>query len=74
MIDNIISQIDKIAEEHPDRLSYTYEDHTYTFGELVAAADRIAHFLQAQHLPEKAPVIVYGEQTFAMVATFLGGR
>ncbi len=72
MIDNIISQIDKIAEEHPDRLSYTYEDHTYTFGELVAAADRIAHFLQAQHLPEKAPVIVYGEQTFAMVATFLG--
>ncbi|WP_040535092.1 D-alanine--poly(phosphoribitol) ligase subunit DltA [Schleiferilactobacillus shenzhenensis] len=72
MIENIISQIDKIAEEHPERLAYTYEDHTYTFGELVTTADRIAHFLQAQHLPAKAPVVVYGEQTFAMVATFLG--
>jgi D-alanine--poly(phosphoribitol) ligase subunit 1 len=72
MIDNIIKQIDRIAQAHPERLSYTYEDHTYTFGDLAQASDRVAHFLQAQDLPAKAPVIIYGEQTFAMVASFLG--
>lgn len=69
---NIIQQIDAIAIDQPQTVAYQLGTTQHTYADLKAASDRIAHFIQSQALPAKAPVIVFGGQNFEMVATFLG--
>ncbi|WP_416353102.1 D-alanine--poly(phosphoribitol) ligase subunit DltA [Agrilactobacillus fermenti] len=71
-VTNIIEAIDHNALTDPTKISYVDGEQTYTYGQLKAASDRVAAFLQQQTLPAKAPVVVYGGQTFAVIATFLG--
>ena len=71
-MENIISRIDRIATENPDRIAYDYLGRTNTYGELKEKSDALAAYLKASNLPEKAPLIVFGGQDFQMIATFLG--
>ena len=71
-MENIISRIDRIATENPDRIAYDYLGRTNTYGELKEKSDALAAYLKASNLPEKSPLIVFGGQDFQMIATFLG--
>ncbi|KRO17960.1 D-alanine--poly(phosphoribitol) ligase subunit DltA [Lacticaseibacillus saniviri] len=71
MVDNIIHAIDQVATDQPNQIAYVYGDNQYTYATLKADSDRLANFF-SQVLPEKAPIIVYGGQTFEMITTFLG--
>lgn len=71
-IKNVIQTIDQNAREFPMRLCYEDGPHTYTYAELIAASDRIALYLRQQDLQENAPILIYGDQSFNMIASFLG--
>lgn len=71
MIDNVIEAIDHIALTEPEHICYVDGGHQYTYGTLKQMSDHLAGYF-AQQLPAKQPVIVFGGQTFEMVATFLG--
>lgn len=71
-ISNIMTQIDRVAERYPQRICYQDGLQTYTYAQLKIESDRVAAFLQAQNLRQQAPVVVYGNQTFETVVTFLG--
>lgn len=68
----MISAMDQIALEQPQRLAYDDLGHTNTYGELKQYSDALAAHLDAMNLPRHAPILVYGGQTFTMLATFLG--
>lgn len=69
---NVIEQIDSIAVKHPDWIAYDYLGTKNTYGELKAYSDSLASYILTQGLEEDAPIMVYGAQTFDMIATFLG--
>ena len=68
----MITAIDQIAVADPDRLVYDDLGRTNTYGELKRYSDALAERLDALKLPAEAPILVYGGQTFTMMATFLG--
>jgi len=68
----MITAIDQIAQTDPDRLVYDDLGRTNTYGELKRYSDALAKRLDALKLPREAPILVYGGQSFTMLATFLG--
>lgn len=71
MINNVIEAIDHIALTNPEYICYVDGEHQYTYGTLKTMSDHLAGYF-AQKFPNKEPIIVFGGQTFEMVATFLG--
>lgn len=69
---SLIQMIDEIALSHPDWPAVNDQGVIKTYGELKAASDGIAASLMARQLPAKAPLLVYTDQSFAAIATFLG--
>ena len=69
---NVIEQIDSIATKHPDWIAYDYLGQTNTYGELKAYSDSLASYILTSGIKDNAPIMVYGAQTFKMIATFLG--
>lgn len=72
MIENMIETIDHFGQVDSNRIAYDYLGQTNTYGELKSRSDALAAHLDAMQLPAKAPILVYGGQTFNMLATFLG--
>lgn len=72
MIKDVIKTIDSIAERDPDRVVYDYLGATNTYGELKERSDAWAREIKRQGVPEKAPIMIWGGQTFDVVASFLG--
>ncbi|MDF7639806.1 D-alanine--poly(phosphoribitol) ligase subunit DltA [Lactobacillus sp. ESL0791] len=72
MIKDIIKKIDKIAAEDPARVAYDYLGKTNTYGELKERSDEWADKLASLKIPEHGPVMIWGGQTFDMIASFLG--
>lgn len=72
MIKDVIKTIDEIAEKEPDRVVYDYLGQTNTYGELKKRSDAWAHKLASLDLPEHDPIMIWGGQTFEMIASFLG--
>lgn len=72
MLTDIIETISDYGRTHPDWVAYDELGQTHTYGELLAASDGIATTLGQLKLTPKAPVMVYADQSFATVATFLG--
>lgn len=72
MIENIIKKIDQIAQEDPDLLAYDYLGTTNTYGDLKKRSDAWANAIMQMDLPQNAPIMIWGGQTFEMVASFLG--
>ncbi|MGX6428398.1 D-alanine--poly(phosphoribitol) ligase subunit DltA [Levilactobacillus yonginensis] len=72
MIENMIKAIDQVAQSDPERIAYDYLGQTNTYGDLKQRSDALAAHLDEMDLPRESPVLVYGGQTFDMMATFLG--
>lgn len=71
-ITNVIQAIDQIAEKTPERIAYDYLGKTHTYQELKHYSDALAEKITQMNLAPQTPIMVYGEQTFEMIATFLG--
>lgn len=72
MENKIITRIEHWAKVAPDRVVYDYLGRENTYGELKQYSDALAAKIKSMNLAKDAPVIVYGGQTFEMVATFMG--
>lgn len=72
MIRDMITAMDHWALQDPERLAYDDLGHTNTYGDLKQRSDALAAHLDKMNLPAHAPIMVYGGQTFNMMATFLG--
>ncbi|MBD5429424.1 D-alanine--poly(phosphoribitol) ligase subunit DltA [Lactobacillus sp.] len=72
MIKDVIKKIDQIAIDDPNRIAYDYLGETNTYGDLKKRSDAYAAKLKELDIPEKAPIMIWGGQTFEMVASFLG--
>lgn len=72
MIKDVIKTIDQIATEDPNRIAYDYLGETNTYEDLKARSDAYAAKISELDLPEKAPVMIWGGQTFEMIASFIG--
>lgn len=72
MIKDVIKQIDQIAVNDPDRIAYDYLGKLNTYGDLKRRSDAYAAKIKAMNLPDKAPIMIWGGQTFEMIASFLG--
>ena len=69
---NLIAQIDQFAVSHPDKSAYDYLGPENTYGDLKKYTDALADYILKMDLPAKAPIVVFGGQTFEMIAAFLG--
>ncbi|MCI1986285.1 MAG: D-alanine--poly(phosphoribitol) ligase subunit DltA [Lactobacillus sp.] len=72
MITNVITAIDAIATATPQRWAYDVLGDKHSYGELKQAADKIAAAIAQRQLPQAAPIMVYCDQSFLTIATFLG--
>lgn len=72
MIKDIIQKIDGIALEDPHRLAYDYLGNTKTYGELKLRSDQYATKINSLGLASKEPIMIWGGQTFDVIAAFLG--
>ena len=72
MAENLIKAIDRWGIETPTKIAYDYLGKTNTYAELKVYSDALASYLLNLNLPKGAPVIVFGGQTFEMIAAFLG--
>ncbi|AEV94516.1 D-alanine--poly(phosphoribitol) ligase subunit DltA [Pediococcus claussenii] len=70
-VSDVIKKIDQIAVESPEKIAYDYLGETNTYGELKTMSDGLASEISGMNLSD-APIMVYGAQTFEMIATFLG--
>ncbi|WP_159561500.1 D-alanine--poly(phosphoribitol) ligase subunit DltA [Streptococcus halichoeri] len=72
MIDNMITHLDQFAARQPDTLVYNCLGHCQTYKDLKEDSDSIAAYLDTLSLPAKSPVLVFGAQSYEMLATFVG--
>ncbi|WP_353989463.1 D-alanine--poly(phosphoribitol) ligase subunit DltA [Pediococcus argentinicus] len=71
-ITDVIKTIDQVATAEPSRVAYDYLGQTNTYADLKELSDNLASKIVAMNLEEGAPIMVYGAQTFEVIATFLG--
>lgn len=69
---SIVSRIDEWGLKEPNRQAYDYLGQTYTYGQLKTYSDALAKYLQNMNLAAKAPIVVFGGQSFEMLVAFLG--
>lgn len=72
MIKNIIKTIDELGLKEPNRICYDYLGEKHTYGELKERSDAWAKTIINKHVPDKEPIMIWGGQTFDVVASFLG--
>jgi len=68
---NIITAIDRWSSEQPEAIAYQSETETFSYQTLRQWSDNLAYYLN-QHTLAKAPIVVFGELEFEMIASFLG--
>lgn len=71
-ITNVIQAIDEEAVRKPQRIAYDYLGQTHTYQDLKKYSDALACHIAKMDLDPQAPIMVYGEQNFEMIATFIG--
>ena len=72
MIKNVIKTIDELGLKEPNRICYDYLGEKHTYGELKERSDAWAKTIVNKHVPDKEPIMIWGGQTFDVVASFLG--
>lgn len=72
MIENVIKTIDELGLKEPNRICYDYLGEKHTYGELKKRSDAWAKTIINKHVPDKEPIMIWGGQTFDVVASFLG--
>lgn len=71
MIKDMVERIEELAKVQKDFPVYKCMGESYTYGDLKRDSDSIAAFLSDLHLEAKSPVMVFGAQTYDMLATFV---
>ncbi|WP_461215416.1 D-alanine--poly(phosphoribitol) ligase subunit DltA [Lacticaseibacillus sp. GG6-2] len=71
MLTNIIESIDAVAEAEPERQAYHINDQHYSYGQLREASDNLAAAIGKQHLSAHVPIMVYCDQGFTTIVSFL---
>ena len=71
MITDIIQAIDAQAQVAPHRVCYQINDQTYDYQQLSTASTHLAQAIAGCDLPEKAPIMVYCDQSFETIVAFL---
>lgn len=72
MIKNVIEKINEIASQEPDRIAYDYLGETNTYSQLKKRSDAWAHKISQMGIPNGSAIMIWGGQTFEMVACLLG--
>lgn len=72
MINNFIKTVDSYGINFPNRVAYENAGIKNTYGDLKADSDHLAAYLDQLQIPREQPIMVYGNQKFATIATFLG--
>ncbi|MGO3792925.1 MAG: D-alanine--poly(phosphoribitol) ligase subunit DltA [Enterococcus gilvus] len=68
---NIITAIDRWANETPEAIAYQSETEQFSYRTLKQWSDNLAHYL-AKQTAAKTPIVVFGELEAEMIASFLG--
>ncbi len=75
MITNFIQKVDEFGLNQPDKVvfesSYPTEKKN-TYGELLEYSNNLASYIDKLGIDRSQPILVYGNQTFETIATFLG--
>ena len=71
MIKDMIERIEELALSQPDFPVYNCLGDSFTYGDLKKDSDSIASYLESLKLVKKSPVLVFGAQTYDMLATFV---
>lgn len=71
MIKDMIERIDYFAEVQADFPVYDCLGERRTYGQLKKDSDSIANFIDSLSIAEKSPVLVFGAQSYDMLASFV---
>lgn len=72
LINDILQTIEEITEEKPNLPIFQETQKTYTYRDLKEKSDCIASYILDHLGQECRPIVVYGKQNFAMMATMVG--
>ena len=70
-IKDMIATIENFAQEQAEFPVYNILGEIHTYGELKADSDSLAAHLDQLDLTAKSPVVVFGGQEYAMLASFV---
>lgn len=71
MSKNIITVFEQIAKDNSTRIAYDEMGKTTTYADLSSAVDTLAAWLSTQSLPDRSPILVYGDHQVEMIISFL---
>lgn len=71
MSKNIITVFEQIAQDNNTRIAYDEMGKKTTYGDLAQAVDTLAAWLADQALPDRSPILVYGDHQVEMIISFL---
>ncbi|MCC4485279.1 D-alanine--poly(phosphoribitol) ligase subunit DltA [Limosilactobacillus reuteri] len=71
MSKNIITVFEQIAKDNSTRIAYDEMGKTTTYADLSSAIDTLAAWLSTQSLPDRSPILVYGDHQVEMIISFL---
>ena len=72
MITNFIKTVDEYGITNPQDIVYENNGIQNTYAELKNDSDNLAAYLDQLQLPREKPILVYGNQKFQTIATFMG--
>lgn len=68
----MIEYFEEQVQKHPDKTALVFQEHTYTYAQLNAKANQIAHLLQTQGITKEQVVAVLMERSDLLVISMLG--
>ncbi|MBD5805598.1 D-alanine--poly(phosphoribitol) ligase subunit DltA [Limosilactobacillus walteri] len=71
MSKNIITVFDQVAKDNSTRIAYDEMGKTTSYADLHSAVDTLAAWLNDQSLPDRSPILVYGDHQVEMIVSFL---
>ncbi|MBA2795993.1 D-alanine--poly(phosphoribitol) ligase subunit DltA [Streptococcus porcinus] len=71
MIKDMIERIEELAVLQKDYPVYNCMGECHTYGDLKRDSDSIANYISQMQLEAGSPVLVFGAQTYDMIATFV---
>lgn len=71
MVNDMIETIEYFAQAQPDFPVYDCLGERRSYGQLKEDSDSIAGFIESLKLGEKSPVLVFGAQSYDMLASFV---
>ena len=69
-MENIVNTLDRVAQANPQKIAYDELGVTHTYQDFYEQSNALAAWIADQKLPEKSPILVYGDHQFEMVVAF----